>query len=225
MTTTLELEFKYGIQPEIPPEIELPNNLYRIKHDIEIGDLWRKNVPEVFVMNPQGKVKLTKEWQQLLWDLFIWGAPNVGIDDYGKHKWREYLGCHRAFDNNNGFDCKKTPSHGPFADFISNQNSSSPLPAFDKPRLCGGATVRATLKDGKYWIDTLTKPIPIEQLKKEPWHYFHATTVHEDGTIGMFPQGDGNPVLVPIISAEPVHYPVELMEKVDNIVDPYQISF
>jgi len=221
--TDLRIKLQYGAQPEPPPDIELPDNLYRIMHDIEIGDLWRKNVPEVFLMKPIHKVKMTEEWQRLMWELFIWGAPNLGTGDYAKHKWREYLGCHRAFDNNNGFDCKKDPPHGPFADFVSPQDTSSPLPAFDKPRLCGGATVRATLKDGKYWIDTLTSPIPIEQLKREPWHYFHAVTVHEDGTIGKFPQGDGNPVLVPVISAEPVHYPIELMEKVNKIADPYWI--
>jgi len=246
--TSLELSFKYE------ETIQLPDNLYRVKHDIELPaptiikgiiqhgigwDIlfrkmkrgasqqnfvnWRKNVPEVFVMNPIHKVKMTEDWQRLMWDLFLWGAPNVGTGEYGMKKWTELYGCHRAFDNNNGFECKKDPPHGPFANYILRKDLGAPLPAFDKPRVCGGATIRATLRDGKYWIDTLTKPIDIQQLIREPWHYFHATTVHEDGTIGKFPQGDGSPVLVPLVATEPVHYPIEYLERVDRIVDPYWI--
>jgi len=47
--------------------------------------------------------------------------------------------------------------------------------------------------------------------------------VREDGTIGKFPQGDGSPVLVPLVAEQPVHYPREFMEKVDRIADPYWI--
>lgn len=255
---TLEIELRYS--PSVPVT-DLPDNLYRVKHDIELpatalatgtllGDtgrevilrkfkkvlssikvnnktvfniLWRENVPEVYWMKPLHRVYMTKEWQYLMFDLFLWGAPKLGMGDYAKKKWSELYGCHRAFTNNTGFNCKKTPEHGPFANFITGEHLSEGLPALDKPRFCGGATIAGEVRDGKFWVETLTKVPTLDWLIKHPWLFFQATTVHADGTIGRFPQGDGAPVYVPLVSKVPVHYPLEYLEKVDKIADPYWI--
>lgn len=63
----------------------------------------------------------------------------------------------------------------------------------------------------------------IEELVTKPWLYFHATTSRANGTIGRFPQGDGEPVLVPLVTKEPVTFPLNKLQKMDTIADPYKV--
>jgi len=217
-------DFKLGESPQ-PPSPSLPNNLWRVKHDIERPEgLWRKWVPEVYVLGPVHKVYMTKDWQErVMWPLFLYGAPNLGTGEYARKKFTETYGCHRAFDNNHGWQCKKTPPHGPFRNYITGEDLGKGLPAFDKPRVCGGATIAGEVNGDWLIVETLNKPVDIDWLVARPWLYFHATTVHADGTVGRFPQGDGSPVLIPLVAEIPVRYRLEYLQKVDRIADPYTI--
>jgi len=179
--------------------------LWKVKHDIERGELWRKGVPEVFPLNPDHRTYMREDIQILMWELFRAGAPRQPLDR-AKKMWRQLYDYRRAFSNKAvGFD----GSGEPLADFINKWNLEAGLPAFDKPRTCGGASVTGTVIGDYLEVETINadEPMPpTSEILKQPWLYFYGTTVRADGSIGEFPQGSYaemgifDPVFVPFIS-------------------------
>lgn len=214
---SLQIRYVYNNYPQ----------LYRVKHDLERGDVWRKGVPEVYVLDGTHRTYMKENIQYLTFNLLRAGAPNQSLAD-AKKFWRQLYDYRRAFSNKAvGFD----GSGEPLADFINGWNLKSGLPAFDKTRVCGGASI-AGYEDGKWLVvETINAEAPlfdVEEILAKPWLYFHATTVRSDGTIGRFPQGGGEPVFVPLISRHslgPVRYPLEFLEKlpIGEVADPYKV--
>lgn len=93
---------------------------------------------------------------------------------------------------------------------------------FSSNKISFWATVRA---NNVLNVETIinTELPTLDELKTKPWLYFHATTSRSDGTIGRFPQGDGEYVLIPLITKEPVQYPLSRLQKMDSIADPYKV--
>lgn len=183
--------------------------LYRVKHDAELGPLWRQ-APEVFLLN-DNRTPFGADWQRLSF------ALNPGMTS---NHWRALYGDDEAFTNGNGFN-------GPNAraDFVNNCDLSAPLPAWDKTRVCGGATVTGIVDGMELVVDILdgTGPAPtLEWLLARPWLYFHALTVYGDGHVGEFPQN--NPCLVPLVGSGEARIPLAQVQKVPRIADPYKIG-
>lgn len=248
---SLYVDIKVSPQPTEPPPppVDWPD-LWQVLHDIERPAeeawlaqrllpeplqpfaafmpkiLWRKNVPEVYLAEPVHKMVYVEWLQHLAFDMFGYFAPHTDRALQIKH-WRSTYGCHRALNNYAGFDCRypewRGGPHGPFRDYISRIDLSESFPKFDKIRFFGGATLGGE-EDGDWvWIETITQPTTLAYVLEHPWLMQHATTVREDGSIGMFPQGDGYPVVVPVISEKRVKYPKKYLRRVSKIMDPYTI--
>ncbi len=159
--------------------------LYRVKHDAELGPLWRV-APEVFPLN--GNVTpFTADWQSLTYQMCN------GIT--GPH-WRQVYAYNTAFMNNSGFnDAADTR-----ADYVNQMDLSSPLPSWDKCRVCGGAVITGVESGGNLIVSTLdgrNPAPPLSWILRRPWFYVHAVTVYDDGHVGEFPEN--MPTLVPLV--------------------------
>ncbi len=204
-------------QPQYPP-------FWRVKHDAEMGPLWRTGVPEVFIMLPVTATEFHKDWQLLSYTLNTIRNPIITAD-MTKKKWRALYDYERAFTNGTGFGDPSDPR----ADWVNNININKPNPRFDKPRLCGGATVTGIIDGNDLIVKTMNvNSVPsIEWLLARPWLYFDAVTVTKNG-IGRFPQGtNGNRVFVPLVTSKEVRYPLDKLEKLpanSPPADPYQLS-
>lgn len=200
---------------------ELPQ-LYRVLHDGEMGPLWRFSVPEVFPLTPLHLIPLDREWQLFTKDL----NPSMS-----REKWRILYGWATAFTNHEyGFDYPQAEE--PLQDWVNMKDIDAPgLPTFDKPRLCGGALVTGREEAGFLWIEYLDATQPPPKADDVPiWLKFCATTVRKtaSGTqaVGRFPQGGGADVWVPIISRQPIKYPLNKLEKLAQgapLPDPYKL--
>jgi hypothetical protein len=219
---SLDLRFPLHI-PTPAPEGTLPTNrpFWRVLHDPEMPrGIWRKNVPEVFRMEPLHAIPLNRAWQLFTFEL------NPGMNP---KKWRVLYGWFTAFTNNGaGYDHPGSPEK---ADFVNMRNIKSVhLPKFDQPRLCGGALVTGKV-DGDYlWMDTLnTNQPPPKAESVKPWHKFCALNIRlkADGTpsLSRFPYCDGRDVIVPLISREPVRFPLAGLAawESEEPPDPYRI--
>ena len=190
---------------------------YRVLHDIERGGLWRFSLPEVFLFEPNHATPFTKEWQ-----LFSFSINPFMTGD----KWRSLYSYSRAFTNNQGFDKPGDPR----ADYVNGRDLIFELPKFDKPRICGGASLTG-VEDGEYLLvntlDTRNPPPSLEYAEKNPWLcYFDAITIDGNGTPRRFPQGDGERVFIPLVTSQPVKYPLQYLQKMqagNPPADPYKI--
>lgn len=192
-------------------------SLYRVKHDVELPTGLRACAPcpEVFPINGE-HTPFTPEWQRLAY------ALNPGMT--GNH-WRSLYGNTTAFTNGNGFPTAADPT--PHADYITMQDLDKPLPAWDKTRFCGGATITG-IEDGTDLVvdilDGLAPAPTLESLKAYPTLYFHAT-ICTATYIQRFPQMGGGIVLVPLVGNGECRYPLAALEKVPSIADPYYIGY
>ena len=221
------------------PQISQPVKYYRVLHDYEIwkrgfshpahgqfyhseGWDWRVGNPEVFWLFGGTATPFSDDWQRLSYEM---NQPAMT-----KSNWRSVYDAGRAFMNGSGFP---TPTKGePRRDVINNKDLNSPLPEWDKIRVCGGATLRGTVDGDMLIVDTLKygEPVPSwDELKQKPWLYFHATTSSKKATgeprIGRFPQNQNGeyPVLIPLVARSVVRFPLGALEEVSEIADPYRI--
>lgn len=207
-------------------------NLFRVLHDWELWKLglledgkhwdWRAGYPEVFILQATHVVKMDVELQHLMYDLFTAGTPSMK-ETTRKGKWRSLYQYDRAFTNGTGFNDDSDPR----ADYINMQDLEYELPKLDKTRVCGGATVRGEVDGDWVWVETIqADSLPtIGYVLGRPWLYFHATTSRDasgEPAVGRFPQGDGEPCFVPLVSRYPVRYPLAHLQPVDEIADPYR---
>lgn len=198
--------------------------LWRVKHDWELGELWRENVPEVFRMFPLHGIPLNREWQ-----LYSY-ALNPGMSP---QKWRVLYDYRRAFTNHGaGYDYPARQEEK--QDWVNRRDlRASDLPRFDQPRVCGGAIVAGVREADVVWIDTLNvnnPPPTIENTK--PWHKFCALNVGTKvqgelvtPSFSKFPQNDGRDCWIPLISQRPVYMSLSNLQKWDweELPDPYKI--
>lgn len=222
MNLDLSLEFAVTETASLP---QPPYRLYRVKHDIELGELWRNDLPEVFPLDGSLAVKMTSDWQQLAYDLYRYSASNVD-EETAKKRWRIIYGYRTAFTNNQGFEKPGDPR----ADYINNKNLDMPLPKWDKTRVCGGATISGYKDNGKLVVTCLdaTKTAPsLYWLLDRFWLWFTAVNVSSKGSIYDFPQGDGRPVYTPLVSkGQEVRIDLALLEELPigaRAANPYWI--
>lgn len=214
--------------------------LYRVLHDYEIwrrkpflleahGQLesvrkdwrWRLKAPEVYWLHDTHRVPFTETWQRLSFALCEGIEPK---------KWRIVYDDHRAFMNNTGFWTEGSPyAYVPRRDYINGIDLSGELPAWDKIRVCGGATISGREEGDYLVVETLdyTAPPTIEYLRARPWLFFRALICDEDTNgkpiVYDFPQNGGRPVWIPLIAITPVRFPLSCLERVNDIANPLRI--
>jgi len=133
---------------------------------------------------------------------------------FSKEKWRVVYGRGTAFTNQNGF-----VDHGDLrADFVNRKDLNEPLPKLMKAIICGGMFIRGEVTDdqlrcvpGVHAIDAGKAMPSVDEIMARNW-YFTATTSNGK-RVNHFPQGKGQPVLIPYILIEPVVYPLTWFER------------
>jgi len=222
-----------------PPDVR---RYWRVLHDYEIwkkkftwsghgqfyheeGWDWRNGMPEVFWLFDGTATEITQNCQELIKAM----NPNTTMK-----KLRVAFDWMRAFTNGlgKGFDTKNDPQSSdyvPLRDHFTNSDLDAPYPRFDKIRLCGGATVRGVI-DGDYLVVEHLTPdnIPsLEWMNDHPWLRFRALSTHNSGgkpTFSDFQQGNGYPLMVPLVSKNDVRFPLGALEEVDGIADPFEVK-
>lgn len=147
-------------------------------------------------------------------------------------KWRVVYAETTAFTNENGFDGDTI-----YRDYVNSRNleavfydGTPALPKLMKAIICGGMFIRGEVEGenlvctpGIHGIDT-NKPIPdVETILKNNW-YFYATTGGWN-KVSHFPQGGGNPVLIPYCLKQKVSYPLKWFTRWEDNTLPDPIRF
>lgn len=221
--------------------------LWRVKHDRELGALWRPNLPEVHPFSPSHFVPFTETWQRY----------SFGMNTMDKMEWTNTFSNKTAFSNTHGFGKRGDPR----ANFITGENLRAPLPKLEA-LLCSGAvvtgspsfrvtamlrqvvdlsknlfrvsfgffrqSVRSLLDVNVLQVYTLNGRDAPPRRALLPWEMYHAVTVDSRGIPRLFPQGDGQPVILALV-ADRDRYPVvtlpmyKLVKLPDNapIPSPY----
>lgn len=190
--------------------------LYRKLHDVETPKgLWRAGLPEVFPLNGE-RTPFGKGWQLLAY------AMNPGMTG---DRFRALYGSHKAFNNGTGFPSQDGDE--PHADYVNGLDLGYPLPAWDKTRVCGGATLSGR-EDGTDLIveilDGFGPPPMLDDLLTHPTLFFHAVNSTATG-ITKFPQNDGRPCLVPLVGSGVARIPLAELQKVPGLADPYYLGY
>lgn len=202
---------------EVKPELVLPP-AYIVKHDIELPGGVRqvvrdsgKALPEVHQLAPAQFTPLTKAWQEL------WKGINSELTG---PEWRKLASCHRAFNNNNGYDCSQK-KHGPFVDYINGRDLGAPLPKIEC-LVCGGALLRGietTYKGEPHLqvetLDGTAAPPPLEWVLTRPHLYFEAVSVRPDGGVQSFSITE-HPEYVPLVASTAVYLPMWKVKRVQG---------
>lgn len=225
----------------VPAQVSTRPPLYRVLHDYEIwrrqpvlpaahGQIekakenwtWRVGYPEVWWLYESHKVPFTEAWQRLSFAL---------CDGIEPKKWRIVYDDHRAFMNNTGFWTSGSPyAYVPRRDYINGIDLNGEMPAWDKIRVCGGATISGKEVGDYLIVETLDySNVPsLEWLRQRPWLYFRAVSVGRTATgqprVDDFPQGDGRPVWIPLVAMYQVRFPLSCVERVSDIANPMEIA-
>lgn len=224
-----------------PAQVSTRPPLYRVLHDYEIwrrqpalpaahGQIenvkrdwqYRAGMPEVFWLYESHRVPFTESWQRLSFALC------EGIET---KKWRIVYDDHRAFMNGTGFWTSGSPyAYVPRRDYINGIDLDGEIPAWDKIRVCGGATVTGRESGGYLIVETLdyfNTPTP-EWLRAHPWFFFRAVSVGATKTgqpfVEDFPQNGGRPVWIPLVAMYQVRFPLSCVERVNDIANPLTIT-
>ena len=201
---------KSVVEPVIPTPPVIPE--YRVAHDTEYQAQWRSGVPEVFLLEPIDlTTPIPEHWQ---WLCYALNCPGITPKQH-----RQLFDWQRAFTNfNAGYD---NPGGKLHCDFINGRDLTSPPPWFDKPRVCGGAILRGKLTGDILAVETLNgnNDPPLVWTggdwdayvasvavwaKEHYWLFFRAVTIASNGENYNFPQGNGQPVLIPLVTSAPV---------------------
>ena len=176
---------------------------FRCLHVPEGGYATPEGMPEVRPSVNARPVEFTKEMQLLAMDLNDFNPLYTGA------KYRSTYHNGIAFCNGNGYEKPGDPR----ADHVNLRDLQEPLPKLMKGIICGGMFIRGQVEGnllvvypGIHAIDA-AKPIPpfLDVIERN-W-YFHATT-WSGVRVNNFPQGAGQPVIVPYILREPTPYPL-----------------
>jgi hypothetical protein len=158
----------------LQPRLE-PRQLYQVKHDYELhGDDFRARPAEVFRMEPQHYVKMSRALQEFWFSLIRGEMARVATEDQMKAAWRYLTDSHRAFTNGQGPDILR--------DYITGERMDQPLPGIST-LICGG-NVLAGREDGdELVIETIdpTQPLPFGIThNSHPWLVQWATVSTKD---------------------------------------------
>ncbi len=146
-------------------KVSLPE-LWRVKHDIEMGPLWRIQDPQVHPMLPNQFSQFKKEWQLLSKEL------NPLLD---KSRWTQCYGDATWIANRHGFGNPEDPR----ANYVTGENIGDGF-ALPKVELltCGGNILTGHIEGSDLVADILDyrmAPPDIEWFKSHPWFGTWAT--------------------------------------------------
>ena len=194
---------------------------WRCLHNGEGGLENDRPEPEVRPSVNALPVRFTRELQNLAM------ALNAFNPAYDGQKYRSTYHGGIAFCNRNGYD---DPRSGPRADWVNMRDLTADLPRLMKGIICGGMFIRGIVEGknlvcypGIHAIDANKPTPPVAEVQEKNW-YFHAT-IWNGSTINNFPQGSGQPVIVPYVLREPTPYPLAWFApwKAESLPDPLMI--
>jgi hypothetical protein len=159
--------------------------------------------PEVYRLAPDHHTVLNCAFQ------WLWRSINPDLSD---KKWSTLLGNKLAWTNNTGF-----PGH---ANCVLQEEMSKPMPRFDQARVCGGAILTGTERNGLLWIESMLINNPVmdpQDVLNDRSKWYWGTSVNPEGEVNLItrPGLDGRnyPVRVPIVTAQPVFLPLVELHK------------
>lgn len=180
--------------------------LWMVLHDVQLGESWRPNLPEVFVIEDE-PWKFTEAWQRLVF------AMNPSLTP---HQFTTLFGWTTAFCNGTGFGEPGEPR----ANHITGENLDASDPNFDKARFCGGTSFTGVeTAYGDVWIETLSPDSPptLEWIVQHPWMMFDAVSTG-NGIPRPFPENNGIPIKIPLVASNPVLVPFRKYDKDKNLI-------
>lgn len=190
----------------LPSQTHQTPQLWQVLHDAQMGEIRRptegKGAPEIFPLIDKHFTFFTKGWQEFSFELM--GLPS--------RRWRAVFTWQRVLTNENGFDKPGDPR----ADWINKLNLESPNPKYAS-LLFGGNVVTGRVDGDWLWVETLdglNAPPSVAWVRERPWLIQVCTNVQYDtGKVFNFPQGDGLPVIVPILASKPARFPLSGLKK------------
>jgi hypothetical protein len=144
---------------------------WRVKHDIEIGKIWRAGLPEVHPLYPNHHSPF-QEWAQLVsFGLNPWFTPKRWTDSY---HWKFWM------TNNQGFGMDNDPR----ANFVLGEDENEELPRVEA-LLSGGSMVEGTRNGDWIKIKGLhyNSPVTLDYLEANPQFWIR----------GVYASGTGQP--------------------------------
>ena len=198
--------------------------LWYVKH-WDLDNPGRDGRPEVQRMLPAVSTPFNKDWQEFYFELTrtYWGAFD---DGFQRKRWTSLNGNHLALMNNTGFSDEPGEYR---ANYITGENESYPLPAYDKTRSMGGNVLTGFEQDGLLYVETLNgndPPPDVAWVLERPWYYFHCVLAWPE-RVGLFPQGCDNKngiwqvTIAPLVSRTTVAIELDRVERLaDNAEIP-----
>lgn len=197
---------------------------WRCLHTAEDGRWVPLGMPEERTPDYARALQMTEAIQRMSYRLMTYANPTITA-----RQWTDVHQYDRCFNNGTGF---KDP-YDPRANFITGENLSYPLPAYDKAmRICGGTFVRGdavadklVFRAGVHGIDG-NGPMPDpETIIRNHWYTYAVSVGNRYDRISHFPQGNGGVVLVPFIFRDTITFPLAWFERweSDALPDPLRI--
>ena len=110
-------------------------------------------------------------------------------------------------------------------------NNGRELPGWDKPRVCGGATLSGVVDGSRLmldYIDTGDAVPDVQWVLDRPWLWFYGTQVAQSGNVSYMTLGIGDgvrvPVRVPLLYNQPVYLPTAWLHGVTGVADPLRFG-
>jgi hypothetical protein len=169
-------------------------------------------------------------------------------------KWRAIFSNGRFATNTQGFDKTDEDGNpiDPRADYVNGRDLDKPLPKLMKSIFCGNKFVTQSPPErvsrivkiqtvnglvdhieflpGVHAVDAskITMPITqadVDEVLNNVWYYYAVSEWYDPPRVNHFPQGSGNPVVIPHILTVPVYYPAWWFEPWENgtLPDPLTI--
>jgi hypothetical protein len=196
---------------------------WQVKHDYEIGGGLRQNLPEVFRLNPQHYVLMTEDIQYWMFNILSVEMDKVGATiAQKKAAWGYLYDGGRAFTNLKGVNTHK--------DFIRRINLDKQLPGLST-LICGGNILTGTEVVAKWGtspepclqVNTISPIAPLKSVSRETTpalvQYATISTLNklDNGTYKVTrfsaPAMMGANAAVPIMSRDPVVFPLRLLKR------------
>jgi len=144
------------VQISYPASTVVHDPFWRVKHDIEIGKLWRNGLPEVHPLFANHHSPFQRWSQEASFGLNPWFTPDRWKDIYHYRYW---------IANNQGFGIPDDPR----ANFILHKDENAKLPRVEA-LVCGGSMISG--KRNGDWVKVngmhFNSPVSLGYLKLHP---------------------------------------------------------
>jgi len=218
-----ELTVEGATDTRLIPDEWAEKETYRVKRDQEI-DKWGGSVrdaapaPAVWIAGDKA-FHMTSSVQFLCADLLalskygtLFGDLSGAERDYIVRAFTDLYSSNGAFSNESGFPASNDPT--PRANYIKNQDTDKELPRFDQIRVCSDDHITGVV-DGTHLLVDHFSSVPSGyhiSILEDP-RVLRATIIRIDGSIREFPQLDGAPVYLPLMSNFELRLPLKYLEK------------